>query len=101
VGTDLFDFGDVDGEGDAVRLQHPQGIAIAPDGRLVVADSYNGALKWIDPATRRATTLVRGLQEPAGLALSGEKVYVAETNRHRIAIVSLDSQEVVGELRLA
>jgi hypothetical protein len=27
VGTGLFDFGDADGAGDAVRLQHPQGLA--------------------------------------------------------------------------
>lgn len=89
VGTGLFDFGDVDSVGDDVRIQHPQGIALAADGRLLIADSYNGALKWIDPATRRAKTLVRGLHEPAGVALAGNRIFVAETNRHRIAVVSM------------
>ncbi len=89
VGTGLFDFGDVDGVGDEVRLQHAQGIAAAPDGRLLVADSYNGAIKWLDPATRRVTTWVRGLAEPAGVAVGREHAYVAETNAHRIAAVEL------------
>ena len=50
VGTGLFDFGDVDGVGDDARLQHPQGIAAAQDGRLLVCDSYNDSLRWVDPA---------------------------------------------------
>jgi sugar lactone lactonase YvrE len=91
VGTGLFDFGDVDGQGDAVRLQHPQGVVRMPDGRLLVVDSYNDALKWLDPATREVTTWVRGLHEPGGAALGDGVVYVADTNAHRIALVPLES----------
>lgn len=87
VGTGLFDFGDKDGVGDEVRLEHPQGIARHPDGRLLVADSYNDAIKWVDPATRRVETWVRGFAEPGGLVYHEGKVYVADTNAHRIAIV--------------
>ncbi len=94
VGTGLFDFGDVDGTGDEARLQHPQGIARATDGRLLVCDSYNDALKWVDPLTRRVSTWVRGLHEPAGLALGPHHAYVADTNAHRIACVALESGEV-------
>jgi DNA-binding beta-propeller fold protein YncE len=94
VGTGLFDFGDEDGTGDEVRLQHPQGIAAAPDGRLLICDSYNDALKWIDPAARRADTWVRGFHEPSGLAFGDAMVYVADTNAHRIAVVSVRSGEV-------
>lgn len=89
IGTGLFDFGDRDGTGDDVRMQHQQGIALARDGRLLVADSYNDALKWIDPTTRGATTWVRGLHEPSGVVLGGDVAYVADTNAHRIAIVRL------------
>jgi hypothetical protein len=96
VGTGLFDFGDVDGTGDDVRLQHPQGIARAADGRLLVCDSYNDALKWVDPLTRRVSTWVRGLHEPAGLALGSHHAYVADTNAHRIACVARESGEVTG-----
>lgn len=99
VGTGLFDFGDVDGEGEQVRLQHPQGLLRMADGRLLVVDSYNDALKWLDPASRRVTTWVRGLHEPGGAALGDGVVYVADTNAHRIAIVSLDDG-TVGTLSL-
>lgn len=94
VGTGLFDFGDKDGVGDDVRMQHQQGIARHPDGRLLVADSYNDALKWVDPATRRAETWVRGFSEPGGVAIAGDVVYVADTNAHRIAVVGLGNGEV-------
>ena len=87
VGTGLFDFGDVDGVGDAARMQHQQGIVLAGDGRLLVCDSYNDALKWVDPMTRRADTWVRGLHEPSGLAIGERFVYVADTNAHRVAVI--------------
>ncbi len=89
VGTGLFDFGDRDGVADDVRMQHQQGLAVAPDGRLLVADSYNDALKWVDPRTRRAETFVRGLHEPGGVAIAGDTAWVADTNAHRVVRVDL------------
>lgn len=100
TGTGLFDFGDVDGAGDDVRMQHQQAIARVPDGRLLVCDSYNDALKWVDPAARRATTWIRGLHEPSGLALGDGVVYVADTNAHRVAVVDMQTGEV-GALEIA
>jgi DNA-binding beta-propeller fold protein YncE len=94
VGTGLFDFGDVDGEGDAVRLQHLQGIAPAADGRLLVCDSYNDAIKWVDPASRRVERWVGDLHEPSGLAIGERDVYVADTNAHRIAVIDRTSGAV-------
>jgi DNA-binding beta-propeller fold protein YncE len=91
VGTGLFDFGDVDGVGDTVRMQHQQGIARGPDGRVLVCDSYNDALKWVDPVSRRVESWLRGLHEPSGLAFGDGAVYVADTNAHRIAVVDLRS----------
>ena len=89
TGTGLFDFGDIDGVGDDARLQHPQGIARVADGRLLVCDSYNDALKWVDPVTRRVQTWVRGLHEPGGVAIGATHAYVADTNAHRIVAVDL------------
>jgi thiol-disulfide isomerase/thioredoxin len=101
VGTGLFDFGDVDGEGDAVRLQHPQAVARAPDGRLLIADGYNDALKWLDPATRRVTTWRTGYHEPTGLAIADGRAWVADTGAHRIVAIDLatgaeDALRIVG-----
>ena len=94
VGTGLFDFGDEDGTGDTVRLQHPQGIAVAPDGRVIVCDSYNDSLRWLDRAERRVTTWVRGLHEPGGVAVGARGAYVADTNAHRIVVVEWRSGTV-------
>ena len=94
VGTGLFDFGDRDGTGDDARLQHPQAVALHEDGRVLVADSYNDCLKWVDPRTRSCTTFVRGLHEPGGVARRDGLAYVADTNAHRIVVVD----EASGEL---
>jgi sugar lactone lactonase YvrE len=99
VGTGLFDFGDKDGVGDEVRMQHQQGLALHEDGRLLVADSYNDALKWVDPTTRLAETWLRGFAEPSGVAIANGLAYVADTNAHRIAVVGLEGGEV-GEVEL-
>jgi sugar lactone lactonase YvrE len=99
IGTGLFDFGDVDGTGDEVRMQHQQGISIAPDGRLLVADSYNDSLKWVDPKTRSAKTWIKGLNEPGGVTCGPQHAYVADTNAHRIVKVGYGSGELT-ELRL-
>lgn len=51
VNQNLFAFGDVDGKGVDAKLQHPLGVAWAPEqSRLYVADSYNH--KVIFPVTR-------------------------------------------------
>jgi hypothetical protein len=63
AGGNLFDFGDVDGSGDEVRLQHPLGVAVV-DGEVAIADTYNHRIKILDPRTR----LVRRL---AGSGLAG------------------------------
>jgi DNA-binding beta-propeller fold protein YncE len=94
VGTGLFDFGHVDGVGDRVRLQHPQGLAVAEDDRVLVCDSYNDSLRWLDRAKREVSTWVRGLHEPGGLAIEGRRVYVADTNAHRIAVIDIGSTEI-------
>ena len=99
VGTGLFDFGDADAVGDAVRLQHPQGLAVASDGRLLVADSYNGSLKWVDPVSGRTQTWLRGLREPSAVVITGGRALVAETNGHRILVAPLGTGDL-AELRL-
>ncbi len=89
VGTGLFDFGDRDGVGDEVRLQHPAGLAWE-GGRLLVADGYNDAVKALDPATRRVETVLRGVAEPGAMA----GAYVVETNAHRVRRVGGGEVEI-------
>jgi hypothetical protein len=99
VGTGLFDFGDVDGVGDKVRMQHQQGVAIH-NGELLVADSYNDALKWLDIDTREARVWLRGFHEPGGVAAGDRCAYVADTNAHRVMVADYESG-VVKELEIA
>ncbi|HXG12884.1 MAG TPA: thioredoxin-like domain-containing protein [Gemmataceae bacterium] len=103
VGEGLFDFGDVDGVGDKVRLQHALGVAYH-DGKLYVADTYNSKIKVIDPVTRECRTFVGGepdgwlagptFLEPAGISYADGKLYVADTNAHRIRVVDLKTKTI-------
>jgi sugar lactone lactonase YvrE len=87
VGRGLFVFGDRDGEGAAVRLQHALGVCAAPEG-LYLVDSYNDKLKLLDPETRLVESIAGGdveLSEPSGLArLPDGSILIADTNHHRV-----------------
>jgi DNA-binding beta-propeller fold protein YncE len=105
VGKGLFVFGDEDGEGEAVRLQHALGV-VYHEGKLYVADTYNSKLKVLDPATKKCTTFLGGgsgadrmFNEPAGLSFANGKLYVADTNAHRVRVVELATKQV-STLRL-
>lgn len=105
VGTGLFDFGDVDGQGDEVRLQHPLGVVVLDD-LLYVADTYNSKIKLIDPASQESKTFLGGdesgwrdgpealFDEPGGLSLGEDKLYIADTNNHVIRVADLNTKEV-------
>ena len=97
VGTGLFDFGDVDGTGDSVRLQHDLGL-VWHDGSLYVADTYNGKIKVLDPKTRAVRTLTQegALEEPGGISVAGDTLYVADTDHDRIALVDIKTGKVSG-----
>ena len=107
AGGDLFEFGDKDGAGDAVRLQHPLGVA-AHDGRVFIADTYNHKIKVLDPRSRKVTTFAgtgkpgqddgpgerASFYEPGGLSIAAGKIYVADTNNHAIRTIDLATREV-------
>jgi DNA-binding beta-propeller fold protein YncE len=102
VGQGLFEYGDIDGTGDKVRLQHALGVAFH-DGKLYVADTYNSKIKLIDPVTRVCSTFLgeksaKGasgtFNAPGGLSFAGNKLYVADTNGHRIQVIDMTTREV-------
>jgi thiol-disulfide isomerase/thioredoxin len=106
VGTGLFNFGDIDGVGNTVRLQHPLGIAVADDGFLYVADTYNSKIKRLIPKIHESETymgtgqegLVDGSKpefyEPGGISYANGKLYVADTNNNAIRVVDMASRMV-------
>ncbi len=105
VGTGLFDFGDRDGIGDRVLLQHAEDLAFYDETTLVVADTYNDRLKRVGIVTRESSPwageagLQGALREPAGAASRQGTIAVADTANHRVVLVGADG--VVREMRIA
>ena len=109
VGAGLFDFGHRDGPADQALLQHPLGVAVLPDGSVVIADTYNGAIRRYAPPAPDApegsagevTTLATGLAEPSGVVVEivgdGVRLVVVESGAHRLTRVSLPAA-LAGEL---
>jgi thiol-disulfide isomerase/thioredoxin len=108
----LFDFGDVDGRGSDVRLQHPLGVAWA-GGKLFVADTYNNKIKVINVEERTCQTFAGSgaagradaaagsaatFNEPGGISAAAGKLYVADTNNHAIRVVELSEPHKVSTL---
>ncbi|MEN3332921.1 MAG: hypothetical protein V7641_2286 [Blastocatellia bacterium] len=104
VGEDLFEFGDRDGRGEEVRLQHPLGV-VYHEGWLYVADTYNNKVKRVSPGQRTSETFagtgesgladgagVAKFDEPGGVTVAGGKLYVADTNNHAIRVVDLQTR---------
>lgn len=77
LGAGLFDYGHLDGAADVARLQHPQGVAALADGTVLVADTYNGAVRRHDPRSGDTSTLARGLTEPQAVAVHQGRLLVA------------------------
>ena len=110
VGGDLFEFGDEDGSGDDVRLQHPLGLVTLGD-KLLIADTYNHKIKQLDPKKETVSTLfgtgkpgqtdgtAPSFYEPGGLTIANDKLYVADTNNHAIRVVDLKTKQT-STLRL-
>ena len=109
VGRGLFEFGDQDGKGGHVRLQHPYAVA-AHDGFLYVADTYNNKIKRLSPDGRSETFAGTGaeglcdgepaeacLDEPQGIAVADGVLFVADTDNHALRAVDL---AVAGKLRV-
>ena len=112
AGGDLFEFGDRDGRGDSVRLQHPLGVAVH-NGRVFIADTYNHKIKLLEPSTGKVSTFAgtgepgsadgpanrAQFHEPGGIAIAGDTIFVADTNNHAIRKIDLRAS-IVSTLRI-
>lgn len=105
VGAGLFDFGHRDGAADQALLQHPLGVAVLRDGSVVVADTYNGAVRrWAPGADGgEVSTLATGLAEPSGIVVltdaeaGGVTLLVVESAAHRLTRIALPAT-LAGEV---
>ncbi len=107
VGQGLFEFGDVDGMGGMVRLQHPTGLTFY-EGLVYIADSYNHKIKTLNPTTGQVKTVIgigkpgqadgpfaqAELFEPEGIVAGHGRLYLADTNNHLIRVAELATQHL-------
>ncbi len=89
AGQGLFDFGLVDGPANVALFQHPLGLCALPDGSVLVADTYNGAVRLISAPSsddgRTVTTIATGLAEPSDVLLTADGgAIVVESAGHRL-----------------
>ncbi|KUG58591.1 NHL domain-containing thioredoxin family protein [Nesterenkonia jeotgali] len=103
IGEGLFDFGFRDGAPEQARLQHPLGVTALPDGSVLLADTYNGAIRRYrgehlaaDGTTVAASvsTVARGLKEPSDVLLDadGTNLLVVETNAHELVRIAVPQE---------
>ena len=104
IGTGLFDFGDHNGVGKEAVLQHPQGLAVHGD-TVYIADSYNNKIKSMSVGSLQVRTVAGSgkqgtangalaeaeFNEPAGVAIVGNRIFVADTNNHLVRVIDTDS----------
>jgi DNA-binding beta-propeller fold protein YncE len=97
--------GDVDGAGREARFDGPIGVAVAPDGRVIVADTYNDRIRQIETDGRVVTIAGHhaGYRDgpaadalfdtPSGVAVDhAGNLYVADTGNDMVRRISRDGQ---------
>ncbi|NET72502.1 MAG: redoxin domain-containing protein [Sphaerospermopsis sp. SIO1G2] len=94
----LFGFGDIDGVGDDVRLQHCLDVDYF-DNHLYIADTYNHKIKLVNLDNSKCTNLLPEninwcFSEPSGLSYWDSHLYICDTNNHAILRIELSKFEV-------
>ena len=84
AGQGLFDFGHVDGPAGQALFQHPLGVCALPDGSVLVADTYNGAIRRYEPVTDEVSTVATELAEPSDVLIVDGAAVVVESAAHRL-----------------
>ncbi len=95
--------GRTDGPASEARFRGPTGVAVAADGKIFIADTYNDRICVLSKGT--VSTLAgntRGLADgigssaqfdtPLGLAMWGERLLVADAGNRRIRVVEPDGR---------
>ncbi len=99
-----LEYGLADGEGTAARFRNPEGVAMAPDGTIVVTDRTNNSIRRLTPGGTVTTITGNGakghMDGPVDQALLNYpwrscvdkegNIYVADRDNHAIRKISAD-----------
>ncbi len=101
AGQGLFDFGLMDGPAETALFQHPLGVCGLPDGAVLVADTYNGAVRLITPSDadghRTVETVATGFAEPSDIVRTPDGgIVVVESAAHRLTRLAPGALESAG-----
>lgn len=94
LGLGPFDYGDVDGNATLARLQHPMAVhADAARGLIWLCDTYNNKIKVYSLAKGevKSLNLKYALNEPRGVCVANNAVWIANTGAHEILRLDLKS----------
>lgn len=91
----VYEGGYVDGSVSIAKFDNPQGVAVADDGTVYVADTGNGAVRRLSDG--RVSTLLAPADEadetfpvsPRGLLLEGDTLWVSDVFARELASLSL------------
>lgn len=83
-------------------LDQPSDVAISENGRAYVLDGVNNRIVVFNKKAKPDFNFAQsaGLNQPMGIAIADDKVYVADTGNHRITVFDLDGH-LIKHLMLA
>ena len=83
--------GSADGPGPQASFETPLGMALTRDGRLLVADLANDAIRAVDPTTGAVSTFAKGLYRPSAVAVEPDgTIDVVESGMSRVVQLGKD-----------
>jgi len=79
-------------------MQQPTDVAIADDGTKYVADSVRGVVFVFDANERHVRSFGEDGLKPVGIAVHGDRLYVADFTSSRVLVMNRHDGETIGEI---